>query len=311
MSTPPIGSRLDDRALLRRQLSEAAKAITRPGAYVGAAKELALSAFHVATYPLGLVTRDPVHVPFMARPEARHAAIAADPDAANIPVVLLHGYVHNRSAFLVMSASLRRAGFEHVHGLNYNPLRHDIPAVAEMLAVEVDRVLGATGAQRCMLVGHSMGGIVARYYTQELAPPDTVDTVITLASPHRGTYTAYVGLGPSAAQIRPRSRLMRRLEEGARPSRTRWIAYYCDLDLLVTPAVSAKLVHPALGATNIRLRDTGHLSLLLSGEALRSIIDHLADRELGRAPAFDGRTDRRRARRRSTLRLVSGEREAG
>jgi triacylglycerol lipase len=192
----------------------------------------------------------------------------------------VHGYVHNRSAFLWMTRALRRAGFRHVHGLNYNPLRDDIPTIAQMLAVEVDQVLAATGAKRCMVVGHSMGGIVARYYVQILGGHQTVDTVITLASPHRGTYTAQFGLGP-AADLKPRSELMRTLEETARPTAVRWISYYSDLDFLIQPAVSAKLVHPALQATNIRLRDTGHLSLLLSGEAMRSIVDHLADRELG------------------------------
>jgi triacylglycerol lipase len=288
----PSGDRLDDRAVLRRQLLEAARAATRARTYVGAAKELALSALHVATYPLG--TRH-VEVPFAARLRDRHPALDADPTAARTPVVLVHGYIHNRSAFLVLSASLKRAGFEHVHGLNYQPLRHDIPTLAEMLAIEVERVLGATGADRCMIVGHSMGGIVARYFTQELADPGTVDTVITLASPHRGTYAAHLGVGAAAGQLRPRSWLMRRLEETARPSRTRWIAYYCDLDPMVMPAVSAKLVHPALAARNIRLRDTGHLSLLLSGEAMRSIVDHLADPSLGRTVDLEARAARRDA----------------
>jgi triacylglycerol lipase len=209
----PIATRLDDRTLIRQQLGEAVRAITRPHTYVGAARELALAAFHVATYPLGVVpSASPVEVPFSSRWRVDHPGVTADPEAAQTPVVLVHGYIHNRSAFLVMAANLRHAGFEHVHGLNYNPLRDDIPTIAEMLAVEVNRVLGATGAEQCMIVGHSMGGIVARYYTQELAGPDTVDTVITLASPHRGTYTARLGVGPAATQLRPRSRLLRRLE---------------------------------------------------------------------------------------------------
>jgi triacylglycerol lipase len=283
VATPPTVTRLDDRTLIRQQLVELVRAVARPRTYVGAAKELALSAFHIATYPLGVVPGvRPVEVPFVSSRHVDLPALEADHGAGHVPIVLVHGYVHNRSAFLVMAASLRRAGFEHVHGLNYNPLRDDIPMIAEMLAVEVERVLGATGADRCMIVGHSMGGIVARYYTQLLAPPGVVDTVVTLASPHRGTYTAHFGVGPAAAQLGPRSRLLRRLEESARPTDTRWISYYCDLDVMVTPAASAKLVHPALKATNIRLRNTGHLSLLLSGEALRSIIDHLTDRQLGR-----------------------------
>lgn len=275
------GVRLDDRALLWRQLAAAARSLARPGAYLGAARELALSAFHVAAYPFGMAASLLPEEAALGRRVERHPAFEVDPHRATVPIVLIHGYVHNRSAFLLMTRALRRAGFTYVHGLNYNPLRHDTATLAAMLSLEVDRVLDATGEQTCMLVGHSMGGIVARLYAQEMAGAGTVDTVVTLGAPHRGTYTAHLGLGPAAAELRPRSPLLRRLDESALPSSTRWIAYYSDLDFMVTPAVNAKLVHPALRATNIRLRDTGHLALLLSGEALRSVIEHLADRQLG------------------------------
>jgi pimeloyl-ACP methyl ester carboxylesterase len=301
MDTRP-GVRLDDRELIRRQLRAARRTLLRPRAYAGAAREMALAAFHVATYPLGLVPSvQPVRMPFASRRRPVDGFASTAAGWSTTPVLLVHGYFHNHSAFLVMAGALRRAGFAHVHGLNYNPLRAGIPEIAEMLALEVDRVLAATGAPRFVIIGHSMGGIVARYYAQELAEPGTVDTVVTLGSPHRGTYTAHLGPGPAARQLRPRSALLRRLEEGARPSDTRWIAYYSDLDAMVTPAVSAKIVHPALNATNIRLHDTGHLSLLLSWEAMRSIVEHFA----GRAPYPI-------AGERPHLRLVrEGDQEAG
>ncbi|MBW3604176.1 MAG: hypothetical protein KY460_04535 [Actinobacteria bacterium] len=44
---------------------------------------------------------------------------------------------------------------------------------------------------------------------------------------------------------------------------------------MITPAVSAKLTHPALAATNVRIRDIGHLSLLLSRSVLADLITGL------------------------------------
>jgi triacylglycerol lipase len=282
MRAPTAGDRLDDRALIRRQIKDASRTVLRGSAWAGFGRELALSALHVAAYPLGITARelDPENAPTPRRVEP-HPALVADPDHAEIPVVLVHGWVHNRSAFIWMTRALRRAGFRHVHGLNYNPMRQGIREIAQMLAVEVDRVLAVTGAPRCMVVGHSMGGIVARYYVQALGGHRNVDTVITLGSPHRGTYVANLGIGPAARELQPRTSLLRELEETARPSDVRWVSYYSDLDLMVAPAVNAKLVHPALRARNIRTKDTGHLSLLLSGEVLRSVVDHLADRDLG------------------------------
>lgn len=268
------------------QAGAALRTLLRPGAVAGTVREAALSVFHLTTYPLGVVPG--LRPPRLRRdappPRGRRkrSLLASDPETARTPVVLVHGWFHNGSAFLVMSRALKRAGFQHVHQLGYSPLVHDVPTAAGLLAVEVRRVLAAHGAERCMVVGHSMGGLVARSYVQDLGGEDTVDTVITLGTPHRGTYASYLGLGPAAVQMRPGSDFLRGLEATARPSRVRWVAYYSDLDFLITPAVSAKLVHPAFQATNVRLRDTGHLSLLLSSEVLRGVVDWLSDPQVAR-----------------------------
>ncbi len=280
--TEPSRQRLDQRSLLTRQLRATARALLRPAAYAGTARELAVIGAHLAAYPLGISQPARQSEPSVEPDrEPVHPALRADPATARIPVLLVHGYVHNRSAFLVLGRALRRAGFRSVHGLNYNPLRHDVPELAELLAIEVDRVRAAAGSDQVMLVGHSMGGIVARYYTQLRADAGVVDTVITLGTPHRGTYTAWLGPGPAARDLHPSSAVMRRLQETARPTSTRWIAFAADLDAMVTPAASGRLSHPALAATNLALRDTGHLSLLMSGEVIRGVVDYLADRDRG------------------------------
>jgi pimeloyl-ACP methyl ester carboxylesterase len=272
-----------DRVLVQRQARAALRGLFRPRTYIGAAREAALGVLHLTTYPFGVAPNgDPAEraTRGAGSPKASGAADRRSPAA--LPVVLVHGWIHNRSAFLGMSRAFKRAGVDYVHGFNYNPLLHDIPEIATMLAAEVERVLTATGAPRCTVVGHSLGGLVARYYVQRMGGEDTVDTVVTMGTPHRGTYTAYLSPDPCAVQMRPRSSLLRELEETARPSSVRWLAYYSDLDVSVLPAVNAKLVHPALGATNVKIGDTGHLSLLLSGELLHSVLAHLADPELDR-----------------------------
>lgn len=261
---------------------QVARTLLRPGAYAGVLREVALTGVHLASYPLGL---------FPPRQEPLAAAAGPDPDATRLPVVLVHGFIHNRSAFRAMSRALEEEGFGLVHGLNYNPVGASIPELAESLGEEVDRALEASGASACQIVGHSMGGIIARYYAQELARPGTLDTVITIATPHRGTYSARLGRGPAISALRPGSALLRRLEEGARPSGTRWVSFYSDLDLMVLPPASAKLVHPALNATNVRIRNTGHLSLLLSTEVIAGVIEHLSDRALDRSGGQRDTTD--------------------
>jgi triacylglycerol lipase len=283
LAQPEALQRLSDAALVRQQASAALRSLLRPSTHVGNLRELALIAVHVGAWPFGLLPgrRDddgalrPRHV-------GDESLLSADPDTAWMPVIFAHGYVHNRSAFLMATHMLRRAGFQNIHSFNYNPLTCGIPVLAERLGREVQQLLEDTGAERVQLVGHSLGGIVARYYAQLLGGEETVDTVITLSAPHRGTYSSYLGLGPCAGELRPGSPLVRELEETARPGPIRWIAYYSDLDLLVTPAISAKLTHPALQARNVKVRDTGHLSMLLSRRVMSGVVDDLIRRDVGR-----------------------------
>ena len=285
----------DDGALLRRQAAIALRSLLRPGTYIGTARELALTAVHAVAYPFG-IARDANRrsTSLSDNPTADEldlGDLVADSETAAMPVILVHGWVHNRSAFLGTSRVLRRQGFRHIHAFDYNPLTYDIPEVAGMLASEVDRVLSITGAEKVMIIGHSLGGIVARYFVQQLGGSRKVDTVISLGSPHRGTYSAYLGPGAAAPQMRPGSSFLRQLQETSRPTDVRWVAIYSDLDLLILPAVNAKLVHPALRAHNIRVADLGHLSLLLSGEVMKAIVEHLSDRTLNRPEPLIGPVD--------------------
>ena len=251
---------------LQRQFGAAMRSALRPRSYLGLAREMLLTSVHAAAYPFGLFPAPPLN-PDKLDPAARR------------PVLLLHGWVHNRSAFLMMQRGLRTAGFGPLHTFEYPPFAGDLDEIAHRLGPAVEHLLSRSGRESCVVIGHSMGGLIARQYVQELGGDRHVDTVVTLGTPHRGTYSAYCGLGRSAEQCLPGSTYIRRLDRTARPSATHWISYYSDLDFMVMPAVSAKLTHPALAATNVRVRDVGHLSMLLSRPLLDDLVHRLNAQE--------------------------------
>ena len=255
----------------RELVEQTARAFVRPRGLAGTVRELVFGAFSVATYPLGWLPLGGPRRVVSGPPEQP----PSDIDPLHTPVILVHGWVHNRSAFLVMARTLRRAGFRHVHSFNYSSITESVEGAAATLADVVDETLQATGAPRCVLVGHSMGGVVARCYVQRFGGYERVDTIATIGTAHRGTHVASLGFGAAVRQLRPGSELMRSLEATARPSQVRWISFYSDLDLLVAPPAHGKLIHPALSAMNIRIRDTGHLSLLVSDEVLRTLVELL------------------------------------
>jgi triacylglycerol lipase len=247
---------------LPRPIDLLATALRRPGTYMGHALEAMSIAQCAVRYPGGLldVGVNP------GRP-------CGDPKL-DTPVVLVHGFGHNRSGWYVLERRLRKAGFTSVHTINYNPWL-GVPRLAEQLADRVSLIRAVTGAQKVHVVGHSLGGVILRWYVQELGGDETVETAISVASPHEGTVATFIAPGQTARQLRPGSWLVRRLERGARPTGVRWIAYYSNLDLLVQPALSAALRHPALNATNILVKDHGHLSIMISPRTVRSIVREL------------------------------------
>jgi pimeloyl-ACP methyl ester carboxylesterase len=253
-------------------------ALLRPETYLGHAREAVNLVRAAARYPKGVF-------------EAAISCASVGDELHDTPVVLVHGYGHNRSGWFVLEGHLRRAGFTNIHTVNYNPLRHDVPELAARLAERIELIRTLTGAPKVHLVGHSLGGIVVRWYVQELGGDRCVETAITIASPHHGTATAFAGLplGATARELIPGSWVVNRLHAGAKPTTVRWIAYYSNLDLLVQPANSATISEPALSATNVLVKDQGHLSIMLSPVLARSIVAQLEHAEsrtdAGAAPA--------------------------
>jgi triacylglycerol lipase len=197
------------------------------------------------------------------------------------PVLLVHGYGANKSNWLFVRRYLNQAGFERVHAFNYNPLGADIPGLADECRARADELKERFGTDRVHIVGHSLGGIVARYAVQVLGA-EGVGVCVTVASPHGGVRLAsyrspMVRLRPLASgfQLRPQSSVMRELRATARPLPTRFVAYYSNLDLIVA-ARRAMIIEPELAATNILVKDHGHLSIMLSRQLASSIVDQLA-----------------------------------
>jgi triacylglycerol lipase len=261
----------------------------------GAVRELMWFGVDVALYPVGFLAGT-ASERMTERWLQNHRPLPTDIDCElrGTPIVMIHGFLHNRSGFFVMRRALRRVGFAHLYDLNLSLIRHDIESMSGRLAERVEEVLAATGAERVHLIGHSLGGLVARHYAQGRGE-ELVDTVITLGTPHSGTIAANLGVGRIARQVRPGSAFLQRLDRGARPSHVRWVAFWSNLDVLVVPPSRARLDHAALDAENVRIRDLGHMSLLVSPDLIHEVLVRLARREAGNVRHIaTARTERRR-----------------
>jgi triacylglycerol lipase len=125
-----------------------------------------------------------------------------------------------------------------------------------------------------------------------------VHTCVTLGAPHQGTQTARLLPWPLVRQIRPDSDLMRELAEPAPGCRTRFLAFYSDVDQLIVPQRRARIHHPDLVARNVRVRGVGHLSLPIDGQVVHEIsgaLSHLDEHGGVAAQGPSGGTESRSA----------------
>jgi triacylglycerol lipase len=251
------------------------RSLVSPALLAGGLTELAWVGAHALLYPLGARTEQ-LRVDGRCRPGAQppgvRALFADDPLAARVPVVLVHGLVDNRSVFTVMRRALRRRGFVSVCTWNYSPLQRDVESAAEALGRHIERVCRETGHERVHVVGHSLGGLVARYLVQRLGGDQRIDTLVTLGTPHEGSRWAHCLPTSLVRQLRPGSPLLRELAEPAPGCRTRVTSIYSDLDQMVVPSVAGRCEHPDLRARNVLFRGVGHMSLPIH----RGVLDEVA-----------------------------------
>ncbi len=152
------------------------------------------------------------------------------------PVILLHGFGGSRSNLLALAAYIRLAGFDNVSFFEYPRWQTLVDSAAQLGRV-VQEKSGGTGVH---LIGHSLGGTVARRYAAD-APRGAVRSLVTLGSPY-----SYGQWSPTELGI------------------------FGDDDPIV-PAPIEPLVNRAAFKRIVTLHDVGHLALIFHPEALRII----------------------------------------
>jgi hypothetical protein len=276
-----VGVAAEVAAEVSEQALVALGAAVSPGGLRGMAVETAWLAAHTVLYPWGAVAEQvrpggPYrHHRTDDLPPRQRGLVVSAIEAAGTPIVLVHGIGDNRSAFAVLSGALRRRGFGAVHAVNYSvltALTGDVRRSAALLGAHVERVCEQTGSDRVHVVGHSLGGLIARYYVQRLGGDSRVGTLVTLGTPHAGTLSAYLLPTPLTRQLRPGSELLEELAAPAPGCGTRFVVVWSEMDQVIVPQRNARLDHPTLHVEEHQIRDSGHLSLPVDPRTLHVIV---------------------------------------
>jgi triacylglycerol lipase len=179
--------------------------------------------------------------------------------------VFIHGFVCNRGFWTPWLEQLRLAG----HGfaaVNLEPVFGSIDRYPAVVEGAVRRVREATGLPP-VLICHSMGGLAARAWLRSSQGDAGVHKVITIGSPHHGTWLARFSHLPNGRQMRQASPWLQQLErdEAGRPA-VPFLCWYSNCDNIVFPASTA--MRP--GADNRLVPGIAHVDLAFHPEVMRA-----------------------------------------
>ena len=200
-------------------------------------------------------------------------APAAGSGGRGHPVVLIHCFAGNRGLWSVSAPWFASRGHPLVIP-SFTPADGDIEAHVEPLRAAIARAadLADDPDAPVHLVGHSMGGLIARAYLRRYGW-DGIGGVVTLGTPHCGTPLAWFGMGRASRQMRPLSPWLKRLagEEPLPPPR-QLFTVISQQDNITTTA--ARQTVPL--ARHIRLSGLGHMSYVFEPRIIDLVLRLLA-----------------------------------
>jgi len=189
-------------------------------------------------------------------------------------LVFVHGFVCNRGLWLPWMQALRQMGRPYT-SVNLEPVFGSIDHGTPQIEDAVQRAWALTGRPP-LLVCHSMGGLAARAWlaATPLAAA-RVSAVVTIGTPHRGTWLAQFSHVTNGKQMRIGGVWLAALEareaalQGPRPP---FVCWYSNADNIVFPASTATLP----GADNRHLPGVAHVAMAFHPTVMRESLAMLA-----------------------------------
>ena len=177
-------------------------------------------------------------------------------------VVFIHGYLCNRGMWNPWMKRLFKLDRAFV-AVSLEPVFSNLDDYVPEVERAVRRIEAATGLAP-VIVAHSMGGLVARAWLRSRAAHKRSDgtaeaaRLITIGTPHCGTWLAGLARTPNARQMRVASPWMTDLAGKEATTLSESItSWWSECDQIVYPSPTA--VFP--GSEAKQLRATGHIAL--------------------------------------------------
>jgi triacylglycerol lipase len=181
-------------------------------------------------------------------------------------VLLVHGFVCNRGLWNPWLAKLRARGTP-VVAIDLEPVFGSIDAYPARIDAAMRRLEQATGLPP-VIVAHSMGGLASRRWLAQPGNLVRVAHLVTIGTPHAGTWLARWALSPNGTQMRQDGPWLAALAAAETPAHhARVTCFYSHCDNIVFPASTATLP----GADNRHLAGVAHVHMAFRPEVFAEV----------------------------------------
>jgi pimeloyl-ACP methyl ester carboxylesterase len=209
-------------------------------------------------------------------------------------IILVSGFMASNRALSVIRKRLLKDGFNVIiMAMDWNELSDAVDGlyyIAEKLSktiLTLHKEMGM-GKNRIYLVAHSAGGLVARYYIQFFGGSHYCRALITMATPHQGTWYSLLGFFTHLIlkarilyQMLPISSFIANLNQAPYPADFKMVSIFSRHDIMCSTK-STRLPDHMCQEREIHQEQVDHLShtdFLLSKEVYSLILKHIKIKE--------------------------------
>ena len=211
--------------------------------------------------------------PVDPRPSVSSQVASKASPAPKGKVVLIHGIFDTGIGLPSLYQAIVNDGYEcFMPSLKPVDGRDGLEPLARQLKEEINQKWGTSS--KFSLVAFSMGGLISRYYLQELGGASRCQGLYTIATPHNGSYVAYLYPGRGTTQMRPESEFLLKLKLSEHLYDSLEIpitSYRSAVDIVMIPLKSPVWQ----GSDNVRLWSPIHPALLWDKNLHRDLLRRL------------------------------------
>ncbi len=204
---------------------------------------------------------------------------------SKIPVFLIPGYFMTKASLYPIFWRLRNRKFENIFILDSFPFGGGVEDISLQIVKNIRQFTEILGVDQIVLVGFSVGGIVAKYIAMNQEQFNLkVKSFVCISSPHRGTKIAYFFPGVAMREVRPNSALLEKLGKMDREEISMYVG--AKFDQFITDLRSL-----APHSNCVVYDNYGHFSILFSKEVANKISEYIEKIEFYSSSKTDAVTE--------------------